>query len=204
MRYLPPNKRAPGLSWEYLFDQEWRSKMSVRPRSQQSVLIDAPLEAVWECNSDLSRIADFHPRVDKVELIDGQSRRAAGVGYKCHLRGGRHTCIERDVEVVPMERIVTTLPEDSFGVARLLPDYRVETTFAREGAGRTRMAFRHYYSFRGWKGWLFHWIAGWRIAKESQATLEAIKRAIEAQTPKERSGGGESAEPNAAPDPAGG
>ena len=67
-------------------------------RSGQSVTIDAPLEAVWEYNSDLSRIADFHPRVDKVELIDGQSQRAAGVGYKCHLRGARHTCIERDVE----------------------------------------------------------------------------------------------------------
>jgi hypothetical protein len=153
-------------------------------RSRQSVTIYAALEAVWEYNADLPRIAEFHPRVDKVELIDGQSRRAAGVGYKCHLRGGRHTCIERDVEVVPMERIVTTLPEDSFGVARLLPDYRVETTFEREGAGGTRMEFRHYYSIRNWKARLFHWAAAWRIAKESQATLNSIKRAIEGHAAK--------------------
>src|SRR5262245_24107433 len=166
-------------------------------RSQQSVTIDAPLEAVWEYNADLARIADFHPRVDKVELIDGQSRRAAGVGYKCHLRGGRHTCVERDVEVVPMKRIVTALPEDSFGVARLLPDYRVETTFERESVGRARMEFRHYYSIRGWKARLFHWIAGRRIAKESQATLNAIKRAIEAQAPKAPPAGGDLAEPGA-------
>jgi uncharacterized protein YndB with AHSA1/START domain len=177
--------------------------MSASLRSRQSVIIDAPLEAVWEYNSDLSRIADFHPRVDRVEFIDGRSQRADGVGYKCHLRGGRHTCIERDIEVVPLERIVTTLPEDSFGVARLLPDYRVETTFGREGVGRTRMEFRHYYSIRGWKARLFHWIAGRRIAKEAQATLEAIKRAVEAHTPREQSGGGESAEPPAAPDPPG-
>jgi uncharacterized protein YndB with AHSA1/START domain len=169
--------------------------MSASLRSRQSVIIDAPLEAVWEYNSDLSRISDFHPRVDRVELIDGRSQRAVGVGYKCHVRGGRHTCIERDIEVVPLERIVTTLPEDSFGVARLLPDYRVETTFAREGAGRTRMEFRHYYSIRGWKARLFHWVAGRRIARESQSTLEAIKQAVEAQSPRERSGGGESAEP---------
>src|SRR5215470_18614040 len=108
-------------------------------RSRQSVTIDAPLEAVWEYNADLARIAEFHPRVDRVELIDGQSRRAAGVAYKCHLRGGRHTCVERDVEVVPRERIVTTLPEDSFGVARLLPDYQVETALKQEGAGHTRI-----------------------------------------------------------------
>jgi hypothetical protein len=143
------------------------------------VTIDAPLEVVWEYNADLSRIAAFHPRVDRVELIDGQSRRTAGVAYKCHLRGGRHTCVERDVEVVPMERIVTTLSEDSFGVARLLPDYRVVSSLARESAGRTRVEFRHYYSLRGWKAWLFHWVAGRRIARESQATLNAMKQAIE-------------------------
>jgi hypothetical protein len=143
------------------------------------VTIDAPLEVVWEYNADLARIAEFHPRVDRVELIDGQSRRAAGVGYKCHLRGGRHTCVERDVEVVPMERIVTTLTEDSFGVARLLPDYRVVSTLERVGAARTRVEFHHYYSIRGCQAWLFHWIPGRRIAKESQATLNAMKQAIE-------------------------
>jgi len=169
-------------------------------RSRQSVIIDAPLEIVWEYNSDLSRIPDFHPRVDKVELIDGRSQRATGVGYKCHLRGGRHTCIERDVEVVPMERIVTALQEDSFGVARLLPDYRVEATLEREGVGRTRVDFRHYYSIRGWKARLFHWIAGRRIAKESQATLNAMKRAIEALPPTALPTSGGSAESGVAPD----
>ncbi len=169
-------------------------------RSRQSVTIDAPLEVIWEYNADLARIAEFHPRVDRVELIDGQSRRAAGVGYKCHLRGGRHTCVERDVEVVPMERIVTTLPEDSFGVARLLPDYRVETTLERVGAGRTRVEFRHYYSIRGWKAWLFHWIAGRRIARESQATLNAMKQAIENRASELLAQRSDSAEPGAAAD----
>ena len=169
-------------------------------RSRQSVTIDAPPEVVWEYNADLGRIAEFHPRVDRVELIDGQSRRAAGVGYKCHLRGGRHTCLERDVEVVPMERIVTTLPEDSFGVARLLPDYRVETTLERVGAGRTRVEFRHYYSIRGWKAWLFHWVAGRRIARESQGTLNAMKQAIENRASELLAQRSDSAESAAAPD----
>ena len=173
---------------------------AARLRSRQSVLIDAPLEFVWEYNLDLSRIADFHPRVDKVELIDGRSQRAPGVGYKCYLRGGRHTCIERDVEVVPMERIVTALAEDSFGVARLLPDYRVESTLKPEGGGRTKVEFRHYYSIRGWKARLFHWIAWRRIAKESQATLNAMKRAIESLAAKALPTGGGSAKPGVTPD----
>ena len=82
------------------------------------------------------------------------------IDLECHPRGGRHTCVERDVEVLPMERVVTTLPEDSFGMARLLPDYRVETTMEREGEGRTRRDFRHYDSIQSWKARLFHWIAG--------------------------------------------
>jgi hypothetical protein len=89
-----------------------------------------------------------------------------------------------------MERIVTALAEDSFGVARLLPDYRVESTLEPEDVSRTRVEFRHYYSIRGWKARLFHWIAGRRIAKESQATLNAMKRAIEALAPKALPTGG--------------
>jgi uncharacterized protein YndB with AHSA1/START domain len=164
------------------------------------VTIDAPPEVVWEYNADLARIAEFHPRVDRVELIDGQSRRAAGVGYKCHLRGGRHTCVERDVEVVPLERIVTTLAEDSFGVARLLPDYRVVSTLERVGAGRTRVEFRHHYSIRGWKAWLFHWVAARRIASESQATLNAMKQAIENRASELPAQTSDSAESGAAAD----
>ena len=34
------------------------------------------------------------------------------------------------------------------------------STLERVAAGRTRVEFRHYYSIRGWKAWLFHWIAG--------------------------------------------
>jgi hypothetical protein len=99
-----------------------------------------------------------------------------------------------------MERVVTALPEDSFGVARLLPDYRVETTLERVGAGGTRVEFRHYYSIRGWKAGLFHWIGGRHIARESQATLNAMKRAIESRASELLAQSSDSAEPGAAPD----
>ena len=85
-------------------------------------------------------------------------------------------------------------------MARLLPDYRVESTLEREGVGRTRVEFRHHYSIRGWKARLFHWIAGRRIAKESQATLNAMKRAIEALAPTALPAAGGSAGPGVAPD----
>jgi uncharacterized membrane protein len=42
-------------------------------RSKQSVLIDAPLEVVWEFSMDLTKIPSFHPRVFKVDLLSGKA-----------------------------------------------------------------------------------------------------------------------------------
>ncbi len=69
---------------------------------------------------DITKIPEFHPRVFKVKLLSGKNFREAGVSYRCHLSGGKHMCIEKDIEVVPMEKIVTVLPEDTFGVSKIL------------------------------------------------------------------------------------
>src|SRR5436305_11478335 len=75
-------------------------------QSRQEVVIHASLQAVWEFNQDLTNIAAYHPRVERVELISGKRERGKGVAYRCHLTDGKNTCEEKDLEVVPMERIV--------------------------------------------------------------------------------------------------
>src|ERR1700743_3050383 len=107
-------------------------------RSKQEVFINARLEEVWAFNMDLRKIPEFHPRVQKVDLISGKAFREAGVAYQCHLAGGKHTCIEKDIEIVPMERVVTILPEDTFGISKILSDYMVETNLQRSGERRTK------------------------------------------------------------------
>ena len=149
-------------------------------RSKQEVIIDAPLEAVWEFGMDLSKIPDFHPRVYKVDLIDGRKYREAGVSYRCHLTGGKHSCVEKDIEIVPLEKIVTVLPEDTFGVCKILSDYTVETTFQELGDSSTKVEVSHYYSTATLKAKILNLIAKGKIARDTQATLKAIKAAIEA------------------------
>jgi len=129
---------------------------------------------------DLSKIPEFHPRVFKVDLLSGKAFREAGVSYQCHLLGGKHTCIEKDIEVIPMERIVTLLPEDTFGISKIISDYMVETNFHKIGDLSTKMEISHYYSTRSLKATLFSLIAKGKIARETQATLNAIKAAVEA------------------------
>jgi Polyketide cyclase / dehydrase and lipid transport len=148
-------------------------------RSKQEVVINAPLETVWEFGMDITRIPAFHPRVVKVELLSGKARREPGVSYRCHLAGGKHTCIEKDIEIIPMQKIVTVLPEDTFGISKILPDYVVETRVHRIGQSSTKMEISHYYSTRTLKAKLLNLVARRKIARDTQATLNGIKAAIE-------------------------
>jgi len=148
-------------------------------RSKQEVVINAPLEEVWTFSMDLTKIPTFHPRVVKVDLLSGKAQREPGVAYQCHLAGGKHTCIEKDIEIVPMEKIVTVLPEDTFGISKILSDYIVETTFHRMSDSSTRVEISHYYSTNTLKAKLLNLIGKRKMARETQDMLNAVKRAIE-------------------------
>jgi uncharacterized membrane protein len=115
-------------------------------QSKQEVIIAAPVEAVWAFSMDLTKIPEFHPRVFKVDLIDGRKFREAGVSYQCHLSGGKHTCIEKDIEIIPLEKIVTVLPWDTFAISKVLSDYTVETAFQKLSDSSTKVEISHYYS----------------------------------------------------------
>jgi len=152
-------------------------------QSRQFIIINMALQKVWEFNQDLSKIAAYHPKVNRVDFLSGSSTRKAGVAYRCHLKDGKNNCVEEDIEVCPMEKIVTRLPEDTMGLTKLLPDYIVETTFTAQGEKATKMEFSHYYSISSLPAKLISGIAKQRIAKESDETLCAIKDAIEQANP---------------------
>ncbi len=80
---------------------------------------------------------------------------------------------------MPVEKIVTVLPEDTFGISKILSDYVVETTFHRVSDSSTRVEISHYYSTNTLKAKLLNLIAKWKIASETQDMLEEVKRVIE-------------------------
>jgi hypothetical protein len=148
-------------------------------RSKQEIIIEAPVEAVWAFNMDLRNIEKFHPRVSKVDLIDGKAFREAGVSYQCHLSDGKNMCVEKDIEIIPMEKVVTVLPQDTFGISKILSDYTVETTLQKVGDSATRIEIGHFYSTPTLKAKLVNLIAKGRIARETQETLKAMKAGLE-------------------------
>jgi len=152
-------------------------------RSKQEVIINAPLEDVWSFSMDLTKIPEFHPRVVKVDLLSGKTFHEPGASYQCHLSGGKHTCVEKDIEIIPLQKIVTVLPEDTFGISKILSDYRVETTFQSIGHRSTKVEISHYYSTTTLKAKFLNLIAKGKIAHDTQATLNAAKATIEASFP---------------------
>ncbi|MEP7265261.1 MAG: SRPBCC family protein, partial [Bacteroidota bacterium] len=150
--------------------------MKPKFQSKQSVIINATLEKVWEFSLDLSKIPEYHPRVNKVDLISNKQFREAGVSYQCHLSDGKNSCIEKDIEIIPMEKIVTIIPSDTMGLTKLLPDYTVETTFRKIDNNKTLVEISHFYSISSWKVWLLNFIIKRKVAKETTDTLNGAKR----------------------------
>lgn len=156
----------------------------MRPKfqSKQEVIINAPLEKVWEFNMDLSKIAEYHPRVNKVDFISGKQFRETGVSYQCHFKDGKNTCIEKDIEIVPMQKLVTVFSQDTMGITKLLPDYIVESNVSKVGDNATKIEMSHYYSSSKLTVWLINIFIKRKIASETQDTLNAMKKNIEFNT----------------------
>ncbi|MGO9481982.1 MAG: SRPBCC family protein [Candidatus Kryptoniota bacterium] len=159
-----------------------RDPMRPKFQSKQEVIINAPLEKVWEFNMDLLKIAEYHPRVNKVDLISGKQFRETGVSYQCHLKDGKNTCVEKDIEVVPMQKLVTVFPQDTLGITKLLPDYVVESNLSKIGDNATKVEMSHFYSSSKLKVWLLNFVMKRTIARETQDTLNAMKKSIESYT----------------------
>jgi hypothetical protein len=63
-------------------------------------------------------------------------------------RAGSIPALKRIIEIVPLQKIVTVLPEDTFGISRILSDYTVETMFRKLGDASTKVEIRHFITRR--------------------------------------------------------
>lgn len=94
--------------------------------------------------------------------------------------GGKHSCIEKDIEIIPREKIVPVFPQETFGISKILSDYTVETRFQKLGDSSTKVEISHYYSTPTLKARLLNLVVKGRIARETHTALTAAKAAIEA------------------------
>ena len=153
--------------------------MKPRFQSKQSIVINAPISLVWEYNQDLTKIAEYHPRVIKIDLISNKQFREAGVSYQCHLKDGKNTCIEKDIEIIPMKKIVTVFTHDTMGLTKLLPDYIVESEIKEINDKTSLIEISHFYSSSKPLVWLLNLVIKIKVSRETKEMLLAMKNKIE-------------------------
>jgi len=148
---------------------------------QAKVRINASANQVWEIIDDITLIPHYHPEVGKVDLLSGQKTRAAGVKYQCNILEGRKgTCVEEVVEYIPNEKFSTAVPEDSWGLSKMLADFIVDTTVISQGENFTILQFDAYYNPVGLKNRLLN-VLLLRLVMRKRAlkTMAGIKHLAE-------------------------
>jgi len=146
------------------------------------IVVDAPLKRVWEVADDITLIPQYHPEVDKVDLIAGQAKQSLGARYQCHILEGRRagSCVEEVVAYEPERMVTTSMVSDTWGIDRMLTNYRVEATVSRHSETSTILKFQGFYEPVGLKYRLLNALFLRRaIRRRSLAVMNGIKRVAE-------------------------
>jgi Polyketide cyclase / dehydrase and lipid transport len=161
-------------------------------------VVDAPLKKVWEVAEDITLIPQYHPEVGQVDLIAGQAKRSLGARYQCDILEGRRagSCVEEVVAYEPERMLATRMVSDTWGIDRMLADFRVETSVSRRSETSTILKFEAFYEPVGVKYRLLNALFLRRaIRRRSLAVMNGIKRFIEAHA--EQAPGTPRPQPNA-------
>jgi hypothetical protein len=145
------------------------------------VRVEAPLKKVWEAIEDLTLIPAYHPEVARVEFLSNVDRRAPGVRYRCIIPSGRRRgwCIEEVVDHVPFERTSVRFPDDSWGLSKLVEDFRTEIAVLAESKSRTELRLTAFYRPKGWVR-LANRIGMRRVMRHrARATLVGLRALVE-------------------------
>ena len=144
--------------------------------------VNAPLKTVWEVVDDVTMIPHYHPEVDTVDVIAGQARRTVGTKYQCNILEGRHggSCVEEVLAYEPERMVVTGMVSDTWGIDKLLDDFKVKSTISPRTETSTILKFEAFYKPVGLKNRLLNaWFLRRAFRKRSLAVMNGIKRVAE-------------------------
>ena len=147
------------------------------------VSINVPVEKVWDATQDISLIPTYHPEVEKVELLSGNTKRAPGVEYKCIIPEGRPrsgSCVEKVIENVKYEKTTILAVEDTWGLSEMLKYYITEVIFEKKDKNTTILHLLGYYEPNGLKMRIMNILVLRRIMKKrGREVLMGVKDLVE-------------------------
>jgi len=151
------------------------------PQWKVEIRIRAPLDRVWDAVEDISLIPRYHPEVRHVEPLSSSTRRAQGVSYRCVVPDGRAGwCVERVVEHIPLRKTTVAVPEDSWGLTRLIDQFLTEITVEEVDGGTTLVRIQAFYVPKTWKAQVLNILRlRPRMRRRARQTLEGLRRLLE-------------------------
>ena len=156
--------------------------MNQKAQWTAEIVVNAPLKTVWEVANDVTLIPRYHPEVDTVDVIAGQARRTVGTKYQCNILDGRRAghCVEEVLAYEPERMVVTRMVSDTWGIDRMLADFRVKSTASPRSKRSTILRFEAFYKPVGLKNRLLNaWFLRRALRKRSLAVMNGIKRMAE-------------------------
>jgi hypothetical protein len=161
-----------------------RKEDPMNPQAQwmAEIAVNAPLKTVWEVVDDVTLIPRYHPEVDTVDVIAGQARQAVGTVYQCNILEGRHagSCVEEVLAYEPESMVATGMVSDTWGIDKMLADFRVVSSVSRRTETSTILRFEAFYKPVGLKNRLLNaWFLRRALRKRSLAVMNGIKRVAE-------------------------
>jgi uncharacterized membrane protein len=143
-------------------------------RVEAKIDISAPVERVWEANSDPSRYLHFMSGVTRWEVVGDQDR-GLGARYRMLMRVGSAE-IGGLVEVVEWDE-----PCDWAWTSVTGLDQRGRWRLRTQPHGRTRVQFRLSYGVAGAGigGWIAERLAAPQVQGHLRRTLQQLKRQVE-------------------------
>ncbi len=123
--------------------------MNGRKQFERTIIIDAPVAAVWEVIADARLLPEWVPAVDEVVACSADGE-AVGAVRECNVRlaGSAGRMVERCVEFTPMSRAEYVVDDESFGMRRMFANYGFALNTHPDGRDRTRVRVDTHYTPR--------------------------------------------------------
>ena len=144
-------------------------------RVEQTVVVNAPREVIWDCVTDPATYTDFFAGMTRFD-VESRRRRGCGARYRMLMHVGSAE-VGGLVEVVEWDE-----PGDMAWTSVLGVDQRGRWRLRAHGANRTSVVFRlSYHAPGGLLGWLSDQLSAPMVRNNIHHTLQNLKRQIESE-----------------------
>lgn len=106
-------------------------------------VINAPAESIWAVITDIKQLAKLNPGVVKATGrmdIQGETRTV-----EINMNGRNGTFTEKLIEMVPEEKTVWTIENDTMGMSKMLKENRFVINLEKLSETKTKVANETYY-----------------------------------------------------------